>query len=171
LRRRLSERPRDRLDDRIRHLRVRNDYFPHSGQPRPQATLAWMLIFFTAPIIGAVIYVLLGRERKALSKRSSLQMQNLSGHARPLLSPILSAQDEAIAALERDSPAYRKLLMLLRRNSRSALTRHNASKSSRTGRTSIPGLLRPRKTRRAATPRRRRRLMRRGIGMTSDNHK
>ena len=93
---------------------------------RPQATLAWMLIFFTAPIIGAVIYVLFGRERKAFSKRSSLLMQDLSGHARPLLSPILSAQDVEIAALERESPGYKKLMMLVRRNSRSALTRPRA---------------------------------------------
>lgn len=66
---------------------------------RPQATLAWMLIFFTAPVIGAVIYVLFGRERKAFSKQSSLLMQDLTGHARPLLSPVLSMQDAEIARL------------------------------------------------------------------------
>jgi cardiolipin synthase len=92
---------------------------------RPQATLAWMLIFFTAPVIGAVIYVLFGRDRKAFSKRSRLLMQDLSGHARPLLSTILSRQDAAIAALEQESPGYRTLMMLIRRNSRSALTQHN----------------------------------------------
>jgi cardiolipin synthase len=92
---------------------------------RPQATLAWMLIFFMAPVVGAMIYVLFGRERKAFSKRSSLLRQDLSGHARPLLSPILAAQDAEIAALEHESPGYRKLMVLVRRNSRSALTRHN----------------------------------------------
>ena len=32
---------------------------------RPQATLAWMLLFLTLPGVGLVIYVLFGRDRKA----------------------------------------------------------------------------------------------------------
>lgn len=76
-------------------------------------------------MIGAVIYVLFGRERKAFSKQSSLLMQDLSGRARPLLSAVLSRQDAEIARLETMSPGHGRLMVLVRRNSRSALTRHN----------------------------------------------
>ena len=44
---------------------------------------------------------------------------------RPLLSPILSRQDAEIAHLEGDSASRRKLMMLVRRNSHSALTGRN----------------------------------------------
>jgi cardiolipin synthase A/B len=92
---------------------------------RPQATLAWMLILYIAPVIGAVIYVLFGRGRTAFSRRSSLIMQDLEGEARPLVEPILSIQDAEIAKLEERSPSHGKLMMLVRRNSRSVLTPHN----------------------------------------------
>ena len=96
-----------------------------SENRRPQSTLAWMLVFFAAPVVGAVIYILFGRHRKAFSKQSRLLMQDLEGAARPLLEPILSRQDAEIARLEEESPGHAKLMMLIRRNSRSALTRRN----------------------------------------------
>ena len=51
-------------------------------------------------------------------------MQDLQGNARPLLSPILSRQDRELARLERES-CRKKLAMLVRRNSLSALTTRN----------------------------------------------
>ena len=96
-----------------------------SENRRPQATLAWMLVFVFAPGIGVLVYVLFGRGRKAFSKRSKLLMQDLEGGARPLLGPILEGQDAEIARLESQSANRRKLMMLVRRNSRSGLTRLN----------------------------------------------
>jgi cardiolipin synthase A/B len=67
---------------------------------RPQATLAWMLVFFFAPGIGLLVYIFFGRDRKAFSKQSRLLMQDLEADARPLLSPLLSRQDAEIRQLE-----------------------------------------------------------------------
>jgi cardiolipin synthase len=92
---------------------------------RPQATLAWMLVFFFAPGIGLLVYIFFGRDRRAFSKQSRLLRQDLEANARPLLSPILSRQDAEIARLEGESASRRRLMMLVRRNSQSALTRRN----------------------------------------------
>jgi cardiolipin synthase len=94
---------------------------------RPQATLAWMLVFFFAPGIGLLVYIFFGRDRKAFSKQSRLLMQDLEADARPLLSPLLSRQDAEIRQLEAGSASRRKLMKLVRRNSRSALTRRNTA--------------------------------------------
>ncbi|HET6675848.1 MAG TPA: cardiolipin synthase [Nitrospiraceae bacterium] len=92
---------------------------------RPQATMAWMLVFIFAPGLGVLIYVLFGRDRKAFSRENELLRQDLEPSAVPLLSRMLSRQDAEIARLERDSAARRKLMKLVRRNSNSALTNRN----------------------------------------------
>ena len=92
---------------------------------RPQSTLAWMLVLFFAPGIGLVIYLFFGRDGKAFSKRSKLLMQDLEANARPLLSPILSRQENELARLAQQSLVRKKLAMLVRRNSISALTTRN----------------------------------------------
>jgi cardiolipin synthase A/B len=92
---------------------------------RPQATLAWMLVFFFAPGIGLLIYIFFGRDGKAFSRQSRLLGQDLEASARPLLSPILARQDAEIARLEGGSASRRRLMRLVRHNSQSALTRRN----------------------------------------------
>ena len=52
---------------------------------RPQATLAWMLLFLVLPGIGLVVYVLFGRDRKAFSRERQLVRQDLQQTAGPLL--------------------------------------------------------------------------------------
>src|SRR4051794_23414623 len=96
-----------------------------SENRRPQATLAWMLVFISLPGIGLIIYVLFGRSRKAFAKQSKLVRQDLEVNARSFLSPILSRQDAEIRLLEDDSPSRKKLMILVRRNPQSALTRRN----------------------------------------------
>jgi cardiolipin synthase A/B len=92
---------------------------------RPQATLAWMLGFLLLPGVGLIAYVLFGRSRKVFAKQSKLLRQDLEANAKPLIGPILDRQDEEIRKLESGSPSRRKLMMLVRRNSHSALTRRN----------------------------------------------
>jgi cardiolipin synthase A/B len=94
-----------------------------SENRRPQATLAWMLAFLLAPGIGLLIYLFFGRDQKAFSKEGKLLGQNLDESALPQLAHILSRQDAEIADLEGDSASRRKLMMLVRRNSNSALVR------------------------------------------------
>jgi cardiolipin synthase A/B len=96
-----------------------------SENRRPQATLAWMLVLISLPGIGLVIYLLFGRHRKAFAEQSKLLRQDLEADAKPLLATILSRQDVEIAQLEGESTSRRKLMMLVRRNSHSALTARN----------------------------------------------
>src|SRR4029078_8614725 len=85
-----------------------------SEHRRPQATLAWILIFVFAPVIGGLIYILFGRDRKAFSKPRRLLRQDIEANALPLLAPLLSRQDAEIARLEAESVTHRKLMMLVR---------------------------------------------------------
>ena len=91
----------------------------------PQATLAWLLAFFFAPVIGLLLYLLFGRDRKAFSKRSSLLKQVLGADAFSMLRPLLADQNAEIARLEAGSAGQRKLMMLVRRNAQSLLTTRN----------------------------------------------
>jgi cardiolipin synthase len=84
-----------------------------------------MLTFVFAPGIGLLVYVLFGRDGKAFSRRSKLLLHDLRPAAVPVLSPVLSRQDEALETLAHDSAIRRRLMMLVRRNSRSALTGRN----------------------------------------------
>lgn len=89
---------------------------------RPQATLAWMLLFLALPVVGLLIYLLFGRDRKAFSRERSLARQDLKANAAPLLRPMRARQDAQIDALEGESPIRRRLMRLVRRNSHSLLT-------------------------------------------------
>ena len=93
-----------------------------SENRRPQATLAWLLVLYAAPGIGLLVYFFFGRDSKAFSRRQKLLMQDLAPNARPLLTPLLARQDAEITRLEHQNPASRKLMRLVRHNSRSALT-------------------------------------------------
>jgi cardiolipin synthase A/B len=99
----------------------------------PQATLAWMLAFVFAPGVGALIYFLFGRDRKAFSKQHTLLKQDLEANVVSLLAPILSRQDAAIARFEDDSVSRRKLMRLVRRNSTSALATLDIQQDAATG--------------------------------------
>jgi cardiolipin synthase len=92
---------------------------------RPQATLAWMLLFLGLPGIGLVIYALFGRDRKAFGRQSKLVRQNLKAATAPLLDRLLERQDAEIGRLEAQSPVRRRLMSLVRHNSHSVLTTRN----------------------------------------------
>ena len=113
---------------------------------RPQSTLAWILVLFFTPGIGLLIYLFFGRDNKAFSKRSKLLMQDLDANARPLLSPILSRQDSELARLSNANPAGKKLSMMVRRNSLSALTTRNRIEIQQDAATFYPSLIEDLKT-------------------------
>jgi cardiolipin synthase len=96
-----------------------------SENRRPQSSLAWMLVLFFVPGVGMLIYLFFGRDTKAFSKRTELLMQDLRANALPLLTPILSQQDDALDRLERQSLGHKRLATLVRRNSLSVLTTQN----------------------------------------------
>jgi cardiolipin synthase len=92
---------------------------------RPQATLAWMLLFLALPGGGLVVYLLFGRDRKAFSRERELARQDLQANAAPLLGPMRARQDAEIDRVEEQSPVRRRLMQLVRRNSYSLLTTHH----------------------------------------------
>jgi cardiolipin synthase len=112
-----------------------------SENRRPQATLAWMLAFVFAPGVGVLIYLFFGRDRKAFSRQRELLRQDLRANALPLLSPIVSRQDTEMARLEAGSASRRKLMMLVRRNSHSALTVRNRVEIQQNAATFYPSLI------------------------------
>jgi cardiolipin synthase A/B len=61
----------------------------------------------------------------AIRRRKTLLLHDLRPAALPLLSAIFSRQDAEIARLANESLVQRKLMMLVKRNSRSALTDRN----------------------------------------------
>jgi cardiolipin synthase len=108
---------------------------------RPQATLAWMLVLFSFPGVGLLVYVLFGRDRKAFAKQSKLLRQDLEANAKPLVSPILSRQDAEIARLEGEGASRKKLMMLVRRNPQSALIRRNVVEILQNAETFYPRMI------------------------------
>jgi hypothetical protein len=72
-----------------------------------------------------IVYLFFGRSRKAFSKRETLWRQNLQPTTRPLVVPLLSHQDAEIARIEGKSASLKKLLLLVRRTSPSALSTRN----------------------------------------------
>src|SRR5215212_10437738 len=108
---------------------------------RPQATLAWMLLFLTLPGIGLAVYALFGRDRKAFSRQRKLARQNLQGTAAPLIEQLLARQDEEIGRLETQSLIRRRLMSLVRRNSHSALTMRNRVAIQQDASTFYPSLM------------------------------
>lgn len=99
--------------------------FVIAGNGRPQVTFAWMFAFYLLPGLGIVLYILFGRDWKAFSHRRRILKQDLGPAVQSILSPILDEQEELIRALETQSVSHQKLMMLIRRNSISALTVRN----------------------------------------------
>ena len=81
-------------------------------------------------------------------------MQDLDANARPLLSPILSRQDSELARLSNANPAGKKLSMMVRRNSRSALTTRNRIEIQQDAATFYPSFIQDLKTARGSISRR-----------------
>jgi cardiolipin synthase A/B len=112
-----------------------------SENRRPQATLAWALAFFFIPGLGLLIYMFFGRDWKAFSKQRGLLLQDVKADADPLLSSIIAGQDHVIARIEAEGQVHRKLMMLVRRNSRSVLTGWNAVEILQDAATFYPRLM------------------------------
>jgi cardiolipin synthase len=89
---------------------------------RPQATFAWMLLFWVLPVAGILIYLLFGRNRRVFGRQRTLIPQEVPGR---LLASLGDQHDQALEAMEgRGGPAAR-LARLVRHNAHSALTTEN----------------------------------------------
>lgn len=84
-----------------------------------------MLSFMVLPVVGPVIYVLFGRERKSFSRARTLARQGPRSELAPSLAHILENQDTCIAELEHARPEAAQLLGLVRHSGYSTMTIRN----------------------------------------------
>jgi cardiolipin synthase A/B len=92
---------------------------------RPQATFAWMLLFFSFPGVGVLIYVLFGRDRKAFSRQQKLVRQDLLNQLARTLSPLRPQHERAALRMEAEAGAGAAIAKLVRHTSHSVLTTEN----------------------------------------------
>jgi len=90
------------------------------------STLSWLLVFIFLPVLGLVVYFLIGRGmRKKITR--TLVRQDLETRLQDSHESLVTQQKDEADALHTlyPSPETRKLIRLLSRNSDSILTRHN----------------------------------------------
>jgi cardiolipin synthase len=93
----------------------------------PTATMAWIMIFILLPVLGLLVYLLVGRNWKEISKKKKLSRQMVAQHLVKNLSVLMKREKTEIEAMEKkEGYRYqRELLRLLRNNSNSILTTSN----------------------------------------------
>lgn len=93
----------------------------------PQATFAWMLLFFVFPIGGIIIYFFVGRGRKSFSQQQQLFGEKLWADIQTEIKPLLDRQSKIINNLEqKEKFTYqKKILNLAYHNAHSIVTVHN----------------------------------------------
>ena len=92
---------------------------------RPQSTFAWMFLFFLLPVVGLVVYVLFGRERKVVGRRRTLLRQDLPGHLARTLDFMDEEHARALRHMAGPRERSRKVASLVHSNSRSHVTTGN----------------------------------------------
>ena len=70
---------------------------------RPQATFAWMLLFFALPGVGIVIYLIFGRNRRVFSRQRKLVQQEVPGRLGELLEELGQQHEQALEEMERQA--------------------------------------------------------------------
>ncbi len=96
----------------------------------PKSTLAWLLAFYLVPVIGLLVYIMLGRSWKAFSQEKTLAKSALSdGLVEKLRLKVTSAPRVAELVEEKKPESYnQKLMQLVRENAMSGLTSRNEVK-------------------------------------------
>jgi cardiolipin synthase len=96
-----------------------------SENRRPQATFAWMLLFFSLPGAGVVLYLLFGRNRRVFSRQRRLAHQVVPGRPGELLAELGRQHDRALARMEHEGGPSARLARLVRHNAHSVITTRN----------------------------------------------
>jgi cardiolipin synthase len=111
-----------------------------SENRRPQATFAWMLLFFVLPGAGIVLYLLFGRNRRVFSRRRRLIHQEVPGRLGTLLDELGQQHDRALEEMEARGGPDARLARLVRHNAHSALTTENRIEVLQNAGTAYPRL-------------------------------
>jgi cardiolipin synthase len=90
-------------------------------------TLSWIFIFILFPVLGQILYFLIGRNWRNVGKKKQLIRQHVTEKLIAILKPLLDIQQENIKQLKASDGSVRKhkLLQLLYANSNSILTNNN----------------------------------------------
>lgn len=90
-------------------------------------TLSWIFVFMLFPVLGQILYFLIGRNWRKIDKKKQLVRQHVTEKLVAILKPLLDIQKTNIKQLEesRGSVLKHKLLQLLYTNSNSILTNNN----------------------------------------------
>jgi len=110
----------------------------------PSTTLAWLFVFILLPIVGLVIYFILGRNWRKMNHKRQLEYLRLERKLYELLSPLIKRQGQEIKFVEemRNINYKRKLLHLIHRNSNSILTMKNSVRVLESGKEKFDSLKR-----------------------------
>ncbi|MBD3252794.1 cardiolipin synthase [Candidatus Pacearchaeota archaeon] len=106
------------------------------------STFAWIFLIAVFPVLGFVLYVLIGRKSLRTSKKQKINEKHFVGSMKRILSGLFKQQKKAIELIEKrkDLEYKDKLFQLLYRNSESILTLRNRVKILRNGREKFPML-------------------------------
>jgi len=99
------------------------------------ATLAWLLVIIFVPIIGLLIYIVMGRNQRTLTKKKQQIQKLLEEYMAQTLSPLVRKEKERAEQVKNNwTLAYKKeLIELLYRSSNSLLTTNNSVKILQSG--------------------------------------
>jgi cardiolipin synthase len=105
-------------------------------------TLSWLLVFLFFPFVGIVFYFLFGRGMRKRVRRK-LVRQNLESRLSSVGLPLVEEQEKQVEVLfgRYVSPANRKLIRLMHRNSDSILSSRNRARIFFNGRDKFDTLL------------------------------
>jgi cardiolipin synthase len=115
----------------------------------PQSTLAWLVLFFTLPLVGVACYILFGRDYRSLARNNRLRQQELTDTLRrnPSMAELLAGHGSELERLRHNGPPiYGRILTLMSRNVVSAVFPHNQLELLQDGAEKFPRLLADLKT-------------------------
>jgi cardiolipin synthase len=112
-----------------------------SENRRPQATFAWLLLFWVLPAVGVLVYLMFGRNRRVFARQRSLTQQEVPGRPARLLASLGEQHDQALAVLERQGGPAARLARLVRHTGHSALTTENRIEALQNAECAYPRLI------------------------------
>lgn len=107
---------------------IASAYFIIMDNRQPSSTFAWLLLFIAIPVIGVLIYIFFGRDRKVFADQHKLARTEIGSDLTKHVTEFLNQQEREIQAIRSDpkrTSAEKRLVQMLKRTNLSFLTVHN----------------------------------------------
>ena len=91
----------------------------------PKSSFAWMLLFIVLPVLGLVIYLLVGRGYKAFVRKFQVKEQDAPSKIHGLLQDVRDQHDAALTRLTLENPIAARVATLVHSNANSRITTSN----------------------------------------------